>query len=132
MWSRRDDGAWSIAKGGVEDGESVFAAALREFAEETGLPLPEHGVYLQLPEVRLKSGKRVISFAIEAPDLNPTLLVSQQVQWQWPRRDGKTIHFAEVDRAQWFDTETARTKLLPSLLPMLDAILERLGPRLRS
>ncbi len=30
-------GAWSVCRGGIEDGETAWQAALRELAEETGL-----------------------------------------------------------------------------------------------
>src|ERR1700754_4411453 len=36
FWAAKDAGAWSIPKGEHEDGEDARAAALREFAEETG------------------------------------------------------------------------------------------------
>ena len=35
-WAKKDDGAWSIPKGLVDPGEDEFAAARREFFEETG------------------------------------------------------------------------------------------------
>lgn len=35
--TRRGDLAWGLAKGGIEDGESMEAAALREVREETGI-----------------------------------------------------------------------------------------------
>ena len=36
FWAKKDEGAWSIPKGGYEPGEDPLAAARREFAEETG------------------------------------------------------------------------------------------------
>ncbi|MDA0725841.1 MAG: NUDIX domain-containing protein, partial [Verrucomicrobia bacterium] len=36
FFQRRDEGWWSIPKGEPEENEEIFAAALREFREETG------------------------------------------------------------------------------------------------
>ncbi len=36
FWAKKDAGAWSIPKGGIEEGEEPLAAARREFEEETG------------------------------------------------------------------------------------------------
>ena len=40
FWARKDDGAWSIPKGEVEQGEEALDVALREFEEELGTPAP--------------------------------------------------------------------------------------------
>ena len=54
MWRRRDVGAWSIPKGGYTDEEDAFDAALREFEEEVGVPVPaEH--FVDLGEVQQAS-----------------------------------------------------------------------------
>ncbi|HEY2457377.1 MAG TPA: NUDIX domain-containing protein, partial [Candidatus Acidoferrum sp.] len=37
LWRKKDFGAWSIPKGEVGTGEEPFAAAKREFEEETGI-----------------------------------------------------------------------------------------------
>ena len=41
FWKNKDDGAWMIPKGEVEEGEQLLAAAIREFNEETGLTAVE-------------------------------------------------------------------------------------------
>src|SRR5437660_12084279 len=68
-WTRKDDGAWSIPKGEIEDGEDKFAAAKRETLEETGFA--PSGKFIRLPPVRQPSGKVIHSWAIEADHLDP-------------------------------------------------------------
>jgi predicted NUDIX family NTP pyrophosphohydrolase len=36
FWRNKDDGAWSIPKGEIDEGEDPAEAALREFMEEIG------------------------------------------------------------------------------------------------
>lgn len=47
----KDEGAWSIPKGEVEDGDDALGTAKREFGEETGFAAPD-GEYLALGEIR--------------------------------------------------------------------------------
>jgi predicted NUDIX family NTP pyrophosphohydrolase len=56
-WRNKDDGAWSIPKGLADDGEAGFAAARREFFEETGLT--PTAPFLELKAVTQKGGKLV-------------------------------------------------------------------------
>src|SRR6185295_12544802 len=63
FWRNRDDGAWTIPKGGGEPGETYAATALREFAEELGSPL--QGDLLALGQIRQRGGKVVHAFAVE-------------------------------------------------------------------
>ena len=109
FFARKDDGAWSIPKGLMESDEDALAAARREFAEETGHPAPD-GEALQLGEVRLRSGKRVVGFALEG-DLDASAIVSNTFEMTWPPRSGKTATFPEVDRGDWFSLDEARVKL---------------------
>ena len=124
LWARRDDGAWAIPKGEYEPGEEPLAAARREFEEETGGPLPD-GEALALGEVRLKSGKRVIAWALEG-DLDPTAIRSNTFAMQWPPRSGQIQEFPEVDRAGWFTPAGARVKLNPAQAEFVDRLLDML------
>ncbi len=38
-WRKKDEGAWSIPKGEMDEGEDAKVAARREFMEETGFAL---------------------------------------------------------------------------------------------
>jgi predicted NUDIX family NTP pyrophosphohydrolase len=120
FWARRDEGAWSIPKGEVDEGEDPYAAARREFAEELGA-VPPDGEPLALGQVRLKSRKRVVAWALEG-DFEPEQLVSMTFETEWPPRSGTMATFPEVDRAAWFDLETARVKLNAGQVPLLDAL----------
>lgn len=91
FFARKDDGAWSIPKGLLDEGEDPVTAAKREFAEETGHRAPD-GDVLDLGEVRLRSGKRVVGFAIEG-DLDPSAIASNTFEMVWPPRSGKTAVF---------------------------------------
>ena len=42
FWKNKDAGAWSIPKGEANSGEERLAAAIREFAEETGAAASDH------------------------------------------------------------------------------------------
>jgi predicted NUDIX family NTP pyrophosphohydrolase len=122
MWARRDLGAWSIPKGEVDAGEDALAAARREFSEETGSPAPD-GEPLSLGEVRLKSGKRVLAWAL-AGDLDAASIVSNTFEMQWPPRSGVTRTFPEVDRAQWFGLDDARERLNPAQAAFVDRLAD--------
>lgn len=125
FWARRDDGAWSIAKGEYSDDEDADVAARREFAEETGTQLTSP--LIPLGEVRQKSGKVVTAFACEAPFEIETLK-SNLFEMEWPPKSGRRRSFPEVDRAMWLTIEEARRKLLPAQTPFLDRLEAAVHP----
>ncbi len=125
FWSKKDEGAWSISKGELEDGEEPRACALRELEEEIGSSLgltPER--LIELGEVRLKSGKRVQGWAAEG-DFDPATLHSNTFTMEWPPRSGEEHEFPEVDRAEWFAPEQARLKINSAQAAFLDRLLAR-------
>ncbi len=124
-FARKDDGVWSLPKGLLEPGEAPLAAALREFVEETGQPLPG-GAPTSLGEVRLESGKRVLAWALEG-DCDPEALRSNPFELEWPPRSGRRQTFPEIDRLLWADPETARRKLNDRQAAFVDRLLEALA-----
>ena len=124
FWAKKDAGAWTIPKGEIGEGEDPLAAAKREFAEEIGLDL--EGDFAKLEGVRQKGGKLVLAWAIEG-ECDPAALESNLFSMEWPPKSGKRAEFPEVDRAGWFGIDEARTKLLPSQLPLLDQLLANLA-----
>ena len=123
FWARKDEGAWSIPKGELDDGEDALAAALREFAEETGRPVPD-GPTVELGEFRQSGGKRVIVFA-RAADFDAAEIRGNTFEMEWPPRSGRRQSFPEIDRAEWVTVDVARAKLVKGQVPALDALLAR-------
>jgi predicted NUDIX family NTP pyrophosphohydrolase len=120
-WRHKDDGAWSILKGEMNDGEHAEIAARREFLEETGIAVM--GPLEPLGDIRQRGGKRVTAFAVEG-DLDVDAMKSNTFGMEWPPKGGKLQSFPEIDRAAWFDLPAAHVKMLESQRPLLDRLVE--------
>jgi predicted NUDIX family NTP pyrophosphohydrolase len=131
-WARRDDGAWSIPKGGIEEEEDSRTAALRELDEELGGGAPDldPDELIELGSIRQRAGKVVDAWAAEG-DFDPAALESNTFEMEWPPRSGREVEFPEVDRADWFALEEAKRRLLPAQGEFLDRLLEHLGRAVR-
>jgi predicted NUDIX family NTP pyrophosphohydrolase len=126
-WARRDLGAWTIPKGEFEAEESARDCALRELGEELGAaPELDPERLIGLGAVRQKAGKVVEAWAAEA-DFDPARLASNSFTLEWPPRSGAQREFPEIDRAEWFDPEQARRKILSAQAELIDRLLARLG-----
>jgi predicted NUDIX family NTP pyrophosphohydrolase len=121
FWAKKDEGAWSLPKGLLDEGEAPLAAAQREFSEEVGHPAPE-GPYVALGEISLKSGKHVIAFAARG-DLDPATIHSTEIDVEHPPRSGRMIRVPEVDRAVWATLERAKVLLNPAQVPLVEAAM---------
>jgi predicted NUDIX family NTP pyrophosphohydrolase len=128
FWRNRDDGAWSIPKGEMDEGEDPAEAASREFMEEIG-SAPE-GPLCSLGEIRQRGGKRVYAFAVEG-DIDAGSIASNTFEIEWPPKSGRLQTFPEVDRAGWFDLPAARAKIIENQRLFLDRLMDR-GEDLRS
>jgi predicted NUDIX family NTP pyrophosphohydrolase len=122
-WRNKDAGAWMIPKGAIEAGEAPAEAALREFEEETGTRLT--AVPFPLATVRQAGGKLVEAFAVEG-DLDAETITSNDFELEWPPRSGRTERFPECEQARWMSLAEARMMMLPSHLPLLDALEAKL------
>jgi predicted NUDIX family NTP pyrophosphohydrolase len=130
FWAHKDDGAWSIPKGELLEGEDPLTGARREFAEELGHPPPD-GAMLKLGAVCQGSGKRVIAFAVEG-DFDPASVRPGTFEMEWPPRSGRRQAFPEIDRVAWFSVEAAGPKLIKgqvALLERLVALAPEGGPK---
>ncbi len=123
FWAKKDDGAWSIPKGEFAEGQDPVEAAKREFAEETGFPLK--GKLEALEPIRQAGGKIVYAWAVEG-EIDASAIRSNTFSMEWPPHSGKSRKFPEVDRASWFDLDTARWKLVKSQALLLEQLREKL------
>ena len=94
-------------------------AARREFREETGFTA--QGNFEELGAVKQSGGKIVTAWAIEG-DCDPTTLVSNMCQIEWPPHSGRLLEIPEVDRGRWFPIREAREHIRKSQEPFLDRL----------
>ncbi len=125
FWARKDEGAWSLPKGLLEEGDTdELAAARREFTEEIGAAPPE-AEYELLGAFRT-SGKTIVVFVAEAAFAVDEVR-SNLFELEWPPRSGRMQEFPEVDAAGWYPVAEARHKLAKGQRPVLDALLASHG-----
>ena len=125
FWAKKDLGAWSIPKGEYGEDEDPLAAARREFTEETGFAVS--GPFVELGTIRQASGKLVSAWAVEG-DCDPAALVSNLCEIEWPPRSGRRLEIPEVDRGEWFSLEGAGQRILDSQRPLLELLVQKIGP----
>ncbi|HEX4413411.1 MAG TPA: NUDIX domain-containing protein [Lacipirellulaceae bacterium] len=123
FWQNKDAGSWSIPKGEFGPEEIPLDVAQRELLEETGLRVD--GPFLPLGPIKQKGGKIVHAWAVAA-DFDADQIQSNTFSIEWPPRSGKLREFPEVDRAAWFDFDTALEKMVEAqrdLLKQLEKLL---------
>jgi predicted NUDIX family NTP pyrophosphohydrolase len=123
FYKNKDDGCWTIPKGMVIEGESLWNAALREFHEETNLIFDTDN-YMQLPVVKYKNGKVLHAFAVQA-DLDLKKFKSNLFEARWIKGSSELKSYPEIDRIEYFDQRSASKKIHPVQLPFLQFILTK-------
>ena len=122
-WTTKEDGAWSIPKGGILPGENPLTSAIREFTEETGFEPSEP--FLALGSITQRSGKVVHAWAFEG-DCEPAQLTSIKTQTEWPPRSGRMIDIPELDRVAFFSLADARRAINVAQAELLDRLVAKL------
>ncbi|HTI92869.1 MAG TPA: NUDIX domain-containing protein [Puia sp.] len=121
FWKNKDLGSWTIPKGEFTNEEPALDAAIREFREETGFVLK--GPFQALSPIRQKGGKRVFAWASPG-DIDPSAIVSNTFELEWPRNSGRQVSFPEVDKAGWFPLMEAREMINPAQIAFLEELEE--------
>lgn len=117
FFAGRDQGAWTILKGLIEDDEDEQSAAAREFAEETGWD-PRADGWIPLGETRMKSRKVVVAWGIDQDfDL---------AGFRPGTFDLYGKEYPEIDEVRWTDPDDAKDKLNPALTVFVDRLEEHL------
>jgi predicted NUDIX family NTP pyrophosphohydrolase len=80
---------------------------------------------LSLGQVQQAGGKVVSAWAFEG-DCDPSRLISNHCEIEWPPRSGHKIEIAEVDRGDWFSMAEASARILPSQASFLDRLFQLL------
>ena len=63
-----------------------------------------------------------------AGDLDPTKLVSNTFDLEWPPSSGRMKSFPEVDKGAWYSLDAARAIINPAQIAFLDELAEILQP----
>lgn len=119
LFRNKDEGAWSIPKGETEPGEDLLETAKREFEEEIGTT--PSGPFIALTPVKQKGGKIVHAWAFKG-NCDSTATISNSFTMEWPPRSGQHTEFPEIDRAEFFDTATAKRKINAAQAALIDEL----------
>ncbi|HVM88798.1 MAG TPA: NUDIX domain-containing protein [Puia sp.] len=123
FWRSKDNGAWSIPKGEMEENESMLVAAKREVKEELGIEAI--GELKELSPVKQKSGKIIYCWASQQ-DIDISDIRSNYFELEWPPKSGVKQKFPEVDQAQWFTIELAMDKIIPGQRLIIEQLIKYL------
>lgn len=124
FWAKKDEGAWSIPKGEHTEDEDAFAAAQREFKEETSFDLVPDAP-TELGEV--KYGNKLLRAWAVKGSIDARRVKSTMFTMEWPPKTGKKREFPEVDRAGWFLPADAKRKLVSGQVELVNRLCEQLA-----
>jgi len=124
FWAKKDEGAWSIPKGEVQEDEPPKATAIREFKEEIGI-VPK-GEFLELGSVKQRGGKTVHAWAFEGDYDESQPIKSNKFTMEFPPGSGKIQEYPEIDKAGFFDVEVAKQKINPAQAELIQRLQSNL------
>ena len=120
-FAKKDEGHWSIPKGEPDEGEELLMAAVREFREETGMNVT--GEFTLLGSIVQKGGKEVFAWAVEGDFPKDYVHTCNFVDIEWPPGSDEFEEFPEIDKVEFFDEETAKTKIKEAQMPFIEKLI---------
>jgi predicted NUDIX family NTP pyrophosphohydrolase len=108
VWSKKDEGAWSIPEGELAEDENPREAAIREVKDELGVLV--FGNFIALTPLQQKNDRLMYCWAVRH-NIDPEKISSNTFELEWPPKSGKKITIPEVDKAAWFTMEGAKKKI---------------------
>ena len=127
FWARKDEGAWSIPKGEVQENEPLLETAIREFEEEIGVSVK--GEFLELGSIKQRGGKTVHAWAFEGDYNESQPIKSNMFTMEFPPGSGKMREFPEIDKACFFDLEEAKRKINAAQVEFIERLQSALAKR---
>ena len=120
-YSWKNKNYWAFMKGHVEEGESWQDTAIREFKEETGLPLADlrKDSLISLGTVQQNSGKVAVAFGLHYPNIDPDTCFSNPIE-----EDGVT---PEIDAYRWIPYDKMKSLTHKSHLIFYEQIKNMIG-----
>jgi predicted NUDIX family NTP pyrophosphohydrolase len=58
-------------------------------------------------------------------DIDAEAIQSNTFKMEWPPKSGQWKSYLEVDKAGWFDIETAKEKINPAQVVLIEELLEK-------
>ena len=127
FWAKKDEGAWSIPKGEVQENEPRLDTAIREFEEEIGV-MPK-GEFLELGSIKQRGGKTVHAWAFEGDYDESRPIKSNLFSMEFPPGSGKIREFPEIDKDRFFDLEEASKKINPAQVEFIERLQSELNSK---
>ena len=129
-WPRKHDRKWGLPKGRADKGELALETALREFAEEVGIPAPDIK-YKKLFKYATPHQKRITVFTGNAQGLDVEYGGSMMHRIEWPVGSGEIVEYPEMDTAGWFTQKKALKRVMWGQKGILQHFFAKEKARLR-
>ena len=120
----KDEGAWTIPKGEVNEGEDFLTRARIEFEEELGLPAPTTADWIELGTVKQKGGKIVHGWAFEGDCPADFVASFEYLRARMATALGEDAAVSRGRSRGIFSLAKAREKLKEAQVPFLDRLAE--------
>ncbi len=119
FWVNKNEGAWTIPKGEVDDNADILETAKRELLEETGLTPSD--TLIELGSIKQKGGKTVYAWAFEG-ELNGEIKCTSFCNIEYPIKSGKFIRIPEIDKGGMFSKEETRKLINPAQYEFIEKL----------